>query len=193
MKRSRTVALTLMMGTATSLSACGDPPDEIAFTGPLAMQECTDSGASTYECQTAYDAALLRHREEAPRFESMPACVEATDSECESIGLYNADGTFQNVFVPALAGFLLARALQNRDDRYHTYIGGTSYRSSPIYRSRTATDSYRVVTDYGGLKNGTSLSTAKPSVSLPPANVKTTTVSRGGFGKFGGGLFSGGG
>jgi uncharacterized protein YgiB involved in biofilm formation len=192
MKRSRTVALTLMMGTATTLSACGEsPPDQITFSGGNALQQCIDSGAGDDACRTAYEAALSQHREIAPRFTTQPLCVESTDSECEAIGTYAQDGSYSSFWVPALGGFLLARALDSSSGRYYTYIGGSNYRSSPIYRSRTTTDSYRVLSDYGNLKSGTSLST-RPSVSLPPPNVKTTTIARGGFGK-GGGFFSGGG
>jgi uncharacterized protein YgiB involved in biofilm formation len=192
MKRSRTVALTLMMGTASTLSACGDaPPDQLAFTGGNALQQCIDSGAGAAACQTAFDAALAQHRESAPKFETQPVCLDATDSECEAVGTYRQDGSYTSFWVPALGGFLLARALDRDNDRYYTYIGGSNYRSSPLYRSRTSTDGYRVLSDYGSLKSGTALST-KPSVALPPPNVKTTTIARGGFGK-GGGFFSRGG
>jgi len=185
---------------ATQLAACDQAPPTVqappAFT---TVQDCVAGGFSQQECQTAYDQAIATHQQNAPRFNTREECEAGVDVErCVQTQVRQPDGSFANVFLPAIGGFLLGQALANRGPGWGGGWGGGfggGYIGGPIYRSR----------DYGGYRSYDDLlSTRRPGGSVPsigdrprtsapirPPNVNTTTISRQGFG--GRGFGSGGG
>lgn len=195
MKRSRTVTLTLFSAvTSAGLAACDQaPPPPKAFE---TVQECVAAGNEQAGCQTAFDKASETHVATAPRYPSQEACEGAVDVDrCVRTQVRNNDGSFSDVFIPAMAGYMIGRALNN--DR-GSYGGGGGY-ASPIYRSRQYPSSFREPGNLtsSGLNRSApptiSRSPSVPTVSAParPANLGTTTIARGGFGgsgaHFGGG------
>lgn len=179
MKRSSSVRLTLMSAaTAASLSACGDTPAPPALFSTV--EQCVAGGVERERCQTALDEAVKTHGEKAPKFASREECLKGVDVEdCAPTTVRNPDGTTSNVFLPAIAGFLVGQALGRQGGGYGG--GGGSY--GPAYRSRDYPGQFR---DPGNLATSrqagsTSLSPSSPTVSRPP-NVNTTTIARSGFG-----------
>lgn len=196
MKRSASVRLTLMgAAAASSLAACDSSPtgSSVAFTS---IAECVAANYSESQCRGAYDAALKAHTDKAPRFKSRDECLRGVDVDnCAETTVRNPDGSFSQVFLPLMAGYMLGNALAPRQDQYQSggsssggYYGGGSWgrysSSTPLYRSRDYPSDYR---DSGNL---TSSRPAGAVVARPP-NVNTTTIARSGFGStshfFGGG------
>jgi uncharacterized protein YgiB involved in biofilm formation len=188
-KRSGPIRLTLM-GTvaAAALVACDEepkPPPAFAT-----IQECVDSGNQETDCQNSYESALKAHEETAPRFSSRDECLRGVDVDrCVETRVRNNDGSFSNVFMPLMAGYivgnLLNRPQQQPQQQQPGYSGGSSSGGwsgsstrggAPIYRSRDYPSSYR---DAGELRTSRS---STPGVSAPPRNVNTTTIARSGFG-----------
>lgn len=184
MKRSRSVRLTLMGAvTATTVVACDSSPTQPpAFTD---VATCVSSGYTEAQCRTSYEAAIQEHQEKAPRFTSKDECLKAVDvTDCAETAVRQPDGSMVNMFVPLMAGYMLANVMQRS--------GGGYYRG-PIYHSRYYGSSYRDLDDMRSARpSGTSVSrpTLAPSINRP-ANVGTTTVSRSGFGSSGSSLGSG--
>ncbi|GGC74959.1 DUF1190 domain-containing protein [Chelatococcus reniformis] len=194
MKRSSSVRLSLMGAAAvTSLAACDSSPtaSSVAFTS---IAECVAANYSESQCRSAYDAALTAHADKAPRFKTRDECLRGVDVDnCTETAVRNPDGTFSQVFLPLMAGYMLGNALAPRQQPSGPssgggYAGGGRWggytSSTPLYRSRDYPANYR---DSGNLTN------SRPpgaTVSRPP-NVNTTTIARSGFGStsryFGGG------
>lgn len=198
MKRSSSVRLTLMSAAVATggLAACGDAdvPKPGNFT---TLESCIEAGNSTKACSAARDQALATHETQAPKFASKEECLKGVDvSDCRETRVRQPDGSFSNMFVPAVAGFVLGRVLSGGSGGGFGgggFSGG--YGGGPFYGSRDYPNQYR---DSGNLSNSrTSVPTigspsSGTSVTTPsrPPNVGTTTISRGGFGSsasFGGG------
>jgi uncharacterized protein YgiB involved in biofilm formation len=187
-----------MMGAAATLTACSDSPTEQSF---LTSADCISAGRAQELCQGAYDLALEEHDKTAPKFSSKEECESSVDvSQCVVTRVQRSDGTFSDMFAPAMAGFLIGNAMAKREQGSSGsgyYHGGSYYRSGPIYSSRDNPNTYRRSTDISAPKSpsgtpgigawGTSSGAAAPR----PPNVGTTTISRQGFGSkgfsFGGG------
>jgi uncharacterized protein YgiB involved in biofilm formation len=198
MKSSRSLQLTLMMGAAATLTACSDTPQEQSF---LTTADCAAAGIARELCQGTYEQALAEHNKTAPKFPSKEECERTLDvSQCTPTRIQRSDGSFSDVFVPAMAGFLIGKAMAKREDGYSGsgyYYGGNYYRSGPIYSSRDHQGSYRRSTELStpGSRAGAPSTGAwnPPSGTVTPRspNVNTTTISRQGFGSrgfsFGGG------
>ena len=185
MKRSRTVRLTLMgAATATTVAACDPAPSAAppAFTN---IQTCVSAGYSEASCRTSYENALREHQEKAPRFASKDECLKTADvTDCVEAPVRQGDGSMTNMFIPLMAGYMLANVMQRP---------GGGYYGGPIYHSRSYGSSYRDLDDVRSARTGGSMVSRPPSVPSVnrPANVGTTTISRSGFGSsgrsFGGG------
>jgi len=189
MKSPRSLQLTLMMGAAATLTACSDSPTEQSF---LSVKDCVAAGGAQELCQTAYDRAVAEHRSSAPKFASKEDCEKTLDvSQCMPMRFDRADGSYSDVFMPAMAGFLIANAVARQDDRNsgggsgYSY-GGKYYHSGPIYGSRDYPGSYRRSTELSGSPGRTSAPSIGAGSSgglvTRPPNVGTTTISRQGFG-----------
>lgn len=166
----------LAAAASMTLGGCGGTPDfqDAQFTS---VAECTKAGFPDTVCQSSYNAAFLEHQRGAPQFKSQQDCEKEWGGQhCERLAgaNYNSSPSLSSIFVPALAGFVVSQALQRRyydnGDIDIDYYGGygSSYRGSPIYRSRTGGT---VTVDRS---SGTSVSR--------PVNVNTASVARSGFG-----------
>ena len=180
MKRSRSIRLTLVgAATAGSLAACdSEPTTPPAFTDIAA---CTTAGYTQESCRTSYEKALKEHQEKAPRFATKEECLKSVDvTDCATMQVRQPDGSMLNMFVPLMAGYMLANVVQRLGGggSYGGYYGG------PIYTSRYYGSSYRDLDDVrmsrpsGGTFSRPSVT---PSINRP-ANVGTTTIARSGFG-----------
>ena len=192
MKRSRTIELALI-GTVPLLSAgCGQqqppPLNDLLYQN---LQQCVREGKVSPEvCAQAYADAIRDQSREAPRFESLAQCeAQFGYDQCHSVT--TASGG--HWFMPALAGFLVGRAL---GPHYHYYgwggydwhgyarpggFGGFS--GQPIYRARGDRGEWQTAQ---GERFGSGMrGPGAPSVG--------ETLSRGGFGRSGAARFSWGG
>lgn len=216
MKRSTSITLTLFAGA--TLAACDDKPPLPPVKPYATVQECVTGGNTEDLCKEAFEKAMETHRATAPKFTDKEACEKGIDvDKCVQTQVRNNDGSFSDVFVPAMAGYLLGQALNRTPERERErigysggYYGGVPYSTGPVYNSRTYPGGYR---DSGNMRTtilnspgarpsppsapsiGGSLPSSKPSLGLPssrPSNVGTTAISRGGFGGSGGGFSSSG-
>lgn len=133
--RSRHVA-TLLMGTAMAagLAACGDDAQEPKLYTDFAacVAERTEA-----ECREAERQAQTQHAQAAPRFTSLATCeAQMGPGNCVSApGQVVGDaGSGGGWFMPAIAGFLLGRALSGGsampvyyDRQGYAYAGGQPY------------------------------------------------------------------
>ena len=127
-KRSRGVALTTLTATAgtLTLSGCGDDPMVEGQIFPTVAQ-CVASGVAQNECQEAYNQALADNQNDAPRFESQDLCEgEFGSGQCQQ----RAEGS-GNFWVPLLAGFVIANAIDDLD-----FDRKKKRKYAPIYMSR---------------------------------------------------------
>jgi uncharacterized protein YgiB involved in biofilm formation len=184
-KRFSVKPLTLAIA-ATTLVACDSVRDAKIYRDAA---HCIEENPDLSEkCEAAYQKAKAEASRSSPKYR--------TESICESeFGLDNcipyrsSDG--HNWFMPAVAGFLLAKALDRND--YESSPLFTSYsRYSSGYGQWTTIDGSRYgQRRYGSIKVAGDTFKPKPAV--------TNTISRGGFGStvsakssWGGSSFRGG-
>lgn len=201
MKRSRQLALTTLMATASvHLVACGpSAPEAVTWDrSPQPSAPAAEGGetvdALAYadidtckaanevpdaECESGWLAAQNDHQANAPRYGDKAACeAEYGEGRCETRG--SGGGSF---FTPFLAGMLLGQMTGGR--------GGGYYRGTGLYRDRLG----RVATPFGGpgglRRDPTTgrLQVARGAVDPSPAarqaparaGSDSRAVSRGGF------------
>jgi uncharacterized protein YgiB involved in biofilm formation len=203
MKSPTTLKLTLMMGAAATLTACGDAPSDEGARTFTSVLDCQQAGFPQDRCQAAYNEAFEVHAREVPKFATKEECERGIDiDQCVSTRVPRDDGSFSEVFVPLMAGYIVGNLMANRPGQQQTspYAGGYggAYQSGPIYRSRNYPSGYRDSADLARSRSGASVPTVNPGSSarppsMPsrPPNVSTTTIARQGFGSssfsFGGG------
>jgi uncharacterized protein YgiB involved in biofilm formation len=123
------------------------------------------------ECQTAYKQAKAEAMRSGPKYQSESSC-ESEFGRDNCIPYRSHDG--HNWFMPAVAGFLLAKALDR--NRYDTSPLFTSYsRYSPGYGQWATVDG-----DLYGRRRFGSINVSDNAFKPKPAVTKT--ISRGGFG-----------
>ncbi len=180
MKRSKSINIARMRKTAspiavsvaaTTLVACGSSKEEAeVFAG---VEQCINANPDMVsECQAAYEKALAKSAESGPKYRSMYDCsAEFGNSNCVP---YSHNGN--NWFMPAMAGFMFAQALDNNRHYYRSSPVYTSYSShSPYYGRWTTVDgNYYGRARYGKVKVSKD--------AFKPAPKVTRTISRGGFG-----------
>lgn len=174
--RPRLILGGLAAATTISLSACSSGPPQFQNAEFTTIAACTTAGFPAEVCSAEYNAAFLEHQRSAPQFKSRADCEKDWGSnECTplSAGTTNPGSSISSFFVPALAGFVVSQALQQRfydnggiDIDY--YGGYGTYRGSPIYRNRGGS---MVTLDRSG-----------GQAVARPVNVNTRTVSASGFG-----------
>lgn len=168
MKRSRSVALLAMGASALVLSACGDSESPAGVY--TSVDQCiADKQFSESDCRKAFDIATDEHKKVAPKYASKADCeADFGVGKCEE-GPRTQGGTFS--FMPLLAGYMLGRAMG----------GAPAFTPQPLYRtpgdSTFRTGDNRTVTNRTGLQS--------VPVSTTRSTMKTTTISRGGFGRSG--------
>ncbi|HTV80830.1 MAG TPA: DUF1190 domain-containing protein [Steroidobacteraceae bacterium] len=170
MKRSRSIQLVLMGTAPLLLSACDPPPPQAPAQTSLAYQglaQCISDGKVSADiCEKAYADAVQAQYQQAPRFDSLGAC-EAQYGYDQCHHVQTASGGW---FMPALAGFMIGRALGHHDHYYYGYGGGYGGGfGAPLYRMRGDRAQWVTASGerFGGMARG-------PSVG--------ETLSRGGFG-----------
>jgi uncharacterized protein YgiB involved in biofilm formation len=172
MKRSRSIELVLMGTVPLLLSACDNPSPPQAQT-TLAYQGLTqcisDGKVSADICEKAYADAVQAQYRDGPRYDSLADCQEQYGyDQCHHI--QTSSGGW---FMPALAGFMIGRALSHHDSYNYGYgYGGGGGFGQPLYRTRGDRAEWRTASGerFGASARGP----YSPSVA--------ETLSRGGFG-----------
>lgn len=194
MKRSSQIGLGAagLLLVATVWSMTGEEPQENLVYNSLS--DCRAAGQLTaQQCETAFAEATAARLKDAPKFQSQAGCeVQYGANGCSSAMINGAQ-----YFVPALAGFMLARGLsgaqaqaqplmppttsacppgstqpecqQARSSSGSSGGGGGSYGSSSRSRAYSTTSGSNVTAAFAGGSRGGSVST-------------TSVSSRGGFG-----------
>jgi len=184
MKRSKQVVLASMRKNWRTFSVT---PITVAFAGAV-LSGCSDnsSDASIYqglddciddnpnyssECQAAYQNALEEAERTAPKYQTQNDCVsEFGANAC-------VQSSSNNWFMPAMAGFMFGRMMDNNRGYYSQPMFRSYYPGSIFYDRWTTADGY----DYGK----SSYKKSKVRVSKDQMKPKPTvnrTISRGGFG-----------
>lgn len=176
----------LAAAAGMALTGCDDTPPQFQTAEFTTVASCVAAGFPDNLCQASYNAAYLEHGRNAPQFKTQGDCEKEWGSgQCASqiLGtgtntVGSAPSSLNSVFVPALAGFLVSQALQQRyydtgeiDIDYYGGYGGSGYRGSPIYRSRT-----------GGT---VTVDRSSGKAITTPVNVNTRTAATKGFGGMG--------
>ncbi|PSW22250.1 hypothetical protein C9I98_03020 [Photobacterium sanctipauli] len=151
-----------------ALSGCSDNDQDAVIYQSL--DDCLDDNPSySEECRSAYQFALQESSRTAPKYNSEYDCeAEFGDNAC-------IQPRGQNWFMPAMAGFMFARMLNNNN-----------YYSQPMYYSRyPGSIFYDRWTTADGRDYGNRYKKAKVRVnrdSMKPKPTVSRTISRGGFG-----------
>jgi uncharacterized protein YgiB involved in biofilm formation len=174
MKRSRSIELILMGAVPLLLSAC-DPPapptpqstaaPTVAYQG---LTQCISDGKVSADiCEKAYADAVQAQYRDGPRFDSLSDCqAQYGYDECHHV--QTSSGGW---FMPALAGFMIGRAL-SPGGGYNSGYGYAGGFGQPLYR--TVGDRAEWRTASGERFATTARGPFGPSVAQ--------TLSRGGFG-----------
>ncbi|CAG21924.1 DUF1190 family protein [Photobacterium profundum] len=184
MKRSNQVVLASMrknwrtftvapvtVAFAGVLSGCTDNSSEASIYQGL--NDCVDDNPSyTSECQAAYQNALAEAERTAPKYQTQYDCsAEFGNNAC-------VQSQQNNWFMPAMAGFMFSRMINNNNRGYYSQpMFRSSYPGSIFYDRWTTADG----NDYGR----SSYKKTKVRVSKDQMKPKATvnrTISRGGFG-----------
>lgn len=179
MKRSRSIQLVLMGTVPLLLSACDDGSQQA--TGTLAyqdLQQCISDGKVGADvCEKAYAEAVQAQYRNGPHYGTLAECqAQFGWDQCHPV--HTSSGSW---FMPALAGFMIGRALSGPSYQYHEHYwsggyGGGGY-GEPLYRSRGDRAEWRTGS---GDRFGTSARGPGGSMSAPSV---AETLSRGGFGR----------
>ncbi len=169
-QRVRVKPLALAIAAAT-LVACGSNPTEPALVYESVEQCIADNPALDIECRTSFRQAAEQAREAGPKYNSLADCqAEFGAQNCQP-----AQGPQgQSWFMPAMAGFMLGRALD-----------GGGYRSAPLYSSNNPNSpAYGRWTSVDGRTYGNRSSRALrvDQDAFRPKPAVTRTMARGGFG-----------
>lgn len=195
MKRSTQIGLgaagVLLVATVWSMTG-EDPPENLVYNS---LSECQTSGTlSREQCETAFSEAAAARLKDAPKFRSQNECeAQYGASGCSSASVGGAQ-----YFIPALAGFMLARGLSGGPAQAQPLLppttaacppgsaqpecqqarssssggsGGTSGRSSSSSRAYSTT-------------SGRAFSAASGATIARASTSSTSVSSRGGFGSF---------
>lgn len=169
MKRSRYVALLAMGASALALSACGE--SETPAGVYTSVDQCiAEKQFSEAECRKAFDTATEEHKKVAPKYAVKADCeADFGAGKCEESPYRTSSGT--STFMPLFVGYMLGRSLS----------GQPGFTPQPLYRTpgdaTFRTGDNRPVTSKTGMQS--------VPRSATTAAFKSTTTSRGGFGKSG--------
>jgi uncharacterized protein YgiB involved in biofilm formation len=174
MKRSRSIELVLMGTVPLLLSACEPPspprpqPTAASTVAYQGLAQCISDGKVSADiCEKAYADAVQAQYRDGPRFDSLDDCqAQYGYDQCHHI--QTSSGGW---FMPALAGFMIGRALSNNGGYHYGYGYGGDF-GQPLYRTRGDRAEWRTASGerFGGAARGP----YSPSVAQ--------TLSRGGFG-----------
>jgi uncharacterized protein YgiB involved in biofilm formation len=199
MKRSEAITLGLMgagLTAAVAITFLND--DSVAAAAYESVQQCTADGRPRDACERAFAQANEEHQKSAPHYARREDCeAEFGVSACSAVpgAPGSSAGSF---FVPAMAGFLLANALNSgyaaqplyrpcadaNDPRCRgsSFTGGSAGAGTYAGRGFFTSTGERVATGPGSVEVGRSTFSGHGSAA---------TLARGGFGaravSFGGG------
>lgn len=166
---SMSAPMTAVLATAV-LSGCSDSADDAVIYQSL--NDCVDDNPdSTEQCQAAYQFAIQEASRTAPKYNSRYDC----EAEFGSNACVQPQGN--NWFMPAMAGFMFARMMDNNHGYYSQPMFRSYYPGSIFYDRWTTADG----NDYGR----SSYKKTKVRVSkdhMKPKPTVSRTISRGGFG-----------
>lgn len=182
MKRSKSINLDRMRKTkltplkplsvvvaASAMVACDSPQQAQIYSD---VEHCARENPTLREaCEVAYQEAMVKAADSGPKYQTEDSCIaEFGVNNCVP---YRAT-TGQNWFMPAMAGFMFARAIDRNG--YHSAPLFTSFsRYSPVYNKWSTVDGNL----YGRRRYG---AVSVGSDVFKPKPVVTRTISRGGFG-----------
>ena len=198
MKRSKKVALVLMVPAATLLmTSCGEEREQALVFNTL--EECIQSGLSTdTECKTNFETAKTLHPDVAPKYKDKEQCeAEYGVGHCETATGSGSSGMFMPMMMGFMAGQMFNRpsahpvmpsqaapvnaAEQSSAARTTTTSSGTGFNSrltQPLYKTQNDSQSFRTGNDTV-VGNKTGFTSVKPSTVEPQPGKQ---VTRGGFG-----------
>ncbi len=162
---------TLSVAVASAiLSGCSDPAEKAVVYQKV--DDCiSDNPRFAEQCRAAYQHALEEASRTGPKYNSENECIQE----------FGAGACVQapqsNWFMPAMAGFMFARVMQNNRPYYSQPMYSSRYRGSIFYDRWVTADGY----DYGSSRYSRS-SVRVDKNQMKPKPATTRTISRGGFG-----------
>ncbi|MCZ4279938.1 DUF1190 domain-containing protein [Kiloniella laminariae] len=167
MKRSRSLKLAFMGASALALTACDQPQDIAIFES---VEQCSQQdGFDSDSCQRNMDLAREEHISVAPKYSAIEDCeADFGAASCEVAPVQTQSGG--SVFMPLMMGYMMGNMLS----------GNSRVATQPLYRSKDDPSNFRTA-DNQKVAGKTGLSTVPGKVAKAPT-VKTSTLSRGGFG-----------
>lgn len=192
MKRSSQIGLAaagvLLVATVWSMTS-EDPQENLVYNS---LSDCRAAGQLTaQQCETAFSEATAARLKDAPKFQSQTACeAQYGANGCSSATIGGAQ-----YFIPALAGFMLARGLSGGQAQplmpptAATCPSGSTQPECQQARSSSSSSSGGY---YGGSSSsrsraysttsGRSITAAFSPGARGGSTAATSTASRGGFG-----------
>lgn len=193
MKRSSQIGLAaagvLLVATVWSMTG-EDPQENLVYNS---LSDCRAAGqVSASQCETAFSEASAARLKDAPKFQSQSACeAQYGANGCGSASIGGAQ-----YFIPALAGFMLARGLSGGAAQAQPLMPPTTSACPPgstqpeCQRARSSSSSSSGGS-YGGSSSrsraysttsGRSVTAAFAAGARGGSTAATSTASRGGFG-----------
>lgn len=191
MKRSSQIGLAaagvLLVATVWSMTS-EDPQENLVYDS---LGDCRAAGQLTaQQCETAFSEATAARLKDAPKFQSQTACeTQYGANGCSSATIGGAQ-----YFIPALAGFMLARGLSG-GQQAQPLMPPTASACPPgstlpeCQQARSSSSGSSGSSSYGGNRSRAYSTTSGRSITAAFAggsrggSVSTTSVSsRGGFG-----------
>lgn len=172
MKPWNKFSLALVIGvSAVALTACEEPKVEAAVFDNL--QQCIDDKTITGEqCELSYKEAVAKHAEVAPKYTSAADCqADFGAGQCEPAPYRSTSGG--SIFMPLMAGYMMGSFMGRRS----SVIPQPLYRTADDKKTYRTADNRKVGTTTGRTQVARS-ATSRPSF-------KSSTISRGGFGRSG--------
>ncbi|GAB6261137.1 DUF1190 family protein [Photobacterium sp. CCB-ST2H9] len=156
--------------SAGLLAGCSDPKEEAKLYHTV--YDCkSDNPGFEAQCEAAYETALKDAARTAPKFMTQRDCIaEFGQNSC-------VGAPENNWFMPAMAGFMFARLLDNNRGYYSQPMFSSTYPGSRYYSRWTTADGY----DYGSYRYKNSKVILSKEQMKPKPTV-SRTISRGGFG-----------
>lgn len=177
MKHSKSIALVLL-GTVSmiSLAACQeeDKPEKQAIYESI--EQCQAAGRK--DCESAFSRASEQHTNTSPRYQSQEACLGQGHVNCTSVrggGGSGAGGG--DIWLPAMMGFMLGRALDNSRP---VYIQGYGSRENEREQGQVVAGGRAGVPPamVGTYSGGSTGSFNERTTRASPATSSGSTVSR---------------
>ncbi len=181
MKRSKTVAITILGAAAFTLAGCQEEQvDASAFPD---LQSCTAAAQNgglftAQDCDAAFAEANALHVEAAPRYDSLEVCEDQHGAGACGSEATATQGGSGSIFMPLMMGYLIGNML------------GGSKASQPLYSKPNGSFTNAAGSStYSGNTGAAKMSASQfdrpaSTIGKPPMS-RATAMSRGGFGSSG--------